>query len=141
MNDSRPASGTPISISLLKSIGCRAAVRDVVAITFEARNKAHLAHWATSNASKHETLGEFYEAIIGKVDELVENAQGRHGKLDNHVHTDVLGSYEDIITVLRNLRNGYDAAGGILCESELLNILDEMKSIINTALYKLENLE
>ena len=45
----------------------------LIAKTFRTRDAAHLAHWAAKGEgsdAKHRTLGDFYEALIDKVDGL-----------------------------------------------------------------------
>lgn len=56
-------------------------IEELVARVFHTRNAAHLAHWATSSDAEHRALGEFYEALIEKIDRIVEMYQGAFGKI------------------------------------------------------------
>lgn len=54
-------------------------IEELVARVFALRDAAHLAHWAAKgdgSYARHMALGEFYEALPGLIDEIVETYQG-----------------------------------------------------------------
>lgn len=51
-------------------------IEELISRVFATRNAAHLEHWRTKSIAAHEALGEFYDAIIGSVDPIVEAHQG-----------------------------------------------------------------
>ena len=54
-------------------------LEELVERVFCARNASHLEHWATDSFSIHMALGEFYDEIVDKIDEIVEVYQGSYG--------------------------------------------------------------
>lgn len=55
-------------------------IEQLVGRVFATRNAAHLRHWQGPTLAQHMILGEFYEAIIAKLDEIVECYQGETGE-------------------------------------------------------------
>lgn len=51
-------------------------IEEMISRAFAARNAAHLEHWKTRSFAVHTAAGEFYEAIPGLVDAIVEAHQG-----------------------------------------------------------------
>lgn len=54
-------------------------IEELAARVFATRNAAHIAHWASKSYAQHMALGDFYDAIIDKIDAIVEAYQGAHG--------------------------------------------------------------
>ena len=55
-------------------------IEQLIARVFATRNAAHLLHWRGPSYAQHMALGDFYEAIIDKLDEIVECHQGETGE-------------------------------------------------------------
>lgn len=51
-------------------------IEEFVSRVFATRNALHLKHWATTSYAAHVALGELYDGIIGKIDDVVEMYQG-----------------------------------------------------------------
>jgi hypothetical protein len=51
------------------------AIAPLVSAVLATRNAAHLAHWAETDGYRHEVLGEFYDELLDKIDEIVEVCQ------------------------------------------------------------------
>jgi hypothetical protein len=100
---------------------------------------AHLQHWQTKNYSTHKALKKYYEQIPHLTDRLVECFMGRHG---------ILADFEEELEVEKNPIRYFkalqkyvdDSRKHLPKDSELQNIVDEILCLINTTLYKLENL-
>ena len=45
------------------------------------RNQIHIFHWQTEIGDAHTALGDFYDSFLGKLDEIVENCMGKHGRV------------------------------------------------------------
>ena len=92
----------------------------------------------------HMALNELYEAIPGFIDEIVESYQGKYGIITDYKVNNI-SNFTDklqIITYLKNLRLFIDNnREKLFQDSDILSIIDEIKSTINQTLYKLENLE
>jgi hypothetical protein len=54
-------------------------IEQLAARVFAARNIVHREHWKTKSYSQHMALGDFYEQVIGVIDEIIEVYQGRYG--------------------------------------------------------------
>jgi hypothetical protein len=46
-----------------------------------AATNTHILHWQTKSFAEHMALGEFYEALPGLIDSLVEATQGATGEI------------------------------------------------------------
>jgi len=106
---------------------------------FDDRNIAHVAHWRTKSFAKHSALGEFYEGVIDKLDEIVETCQGAHGLID-----EIKGV--DDAAVLETLHKEYVwmvANRAAVCRDvkAVENLFDELTAMYLKTIYKLENLE
>lgn len=51
-------------------------MEQLVGRVFSARNAAHLQHWATGSFAEHKALGDFYDSVIDKIDQIIEVYQG-----------------------------------------------------------------
>lgn len=101
------------------------------------RNAAHLAHWSTSNFAAHMALGDFYDALIGKLDAIVEIYQGRYSLVGAVEVLPFDGS--DIIAKIRTemdwLSENREAISG--GDDVMANQIDELGAIFSQSLYKL----
>jgi len=110
----------------------------LIALLFDARNKAHIAHLQTTSFSQHKALEEFYSAVIGIADSLAENHQGRNGIINDYP---VVNNPSDAVQLVATLRSWVDAnRADCGAESEIQNIIDTLQSLNNETLYKLNNL-
>lgn len=90
----------------------------------------HLMHWETDSFSKHTALGEFYDSIVEKTDELAEAYMGRHDKLKFGVG-DPTQYLEKIKKFVEESREHLPQ------DTELQNLVDEIAQLIDSTLYKL----
>lgn len=103
---------------------------------------AHIYHWQTTSYSAHKALGKYYEAIPDLVDGLVETYMGRNGifgkvDLEHEVYMD-----KEPLAYFKALQNYVDDTRKDLPqESEIQNLIDGITDLINTTIYKLENLQ
>ena len=103
---------------------------------------AHIYHWQTTSYSAHKALGKYYEAIPDLVDGLVETYMGRNGifgkvDLEHEVYMD-----KEPLAYFKALQNYVDDTRKDLPqESEIQNLVDGITDLINTTIYKLENLK
>lgn len=71
-------------------------MEELVSRLFALRDASHLSHWSASSLSEHEALGEFYGALIDKIDSIIEAYQGAYGKIKgvkprDYTQGDILG--------------------------------------------------
>lgn len=117
-------------------------MKDIEAFSLALLNSAtcaHLQHWQTRNYATHKALAKYYNAIPDLVDRLVESYMGRYG---------LLGEFEeefeiekDPVRYFKALQKYVDQNRKHLPkDSELQNTIDEILDLINSLLYKLQNL-
>jgi hypothetical protein len=115
----------------------------ITALAFELLNgvtKIHLAHLKTTSYSAHIAMGTFYDEVGDLADSIAEQWQGITEKLITFPSTCELptcNSPEECIKYLRTLYDMCSKVQSICGHSEILNTIDEVKSLINSTKYKL----
>lgn len=123
--------------------GVDAQTAALVAEFLSASSKLHKTHLKISGPGSfaaHLALNEFYDAIKAHADDLAEQYQGAEEKiLDIPLVTETYAceNVSDAVSYLRELRSLINNLQSVLPHSEIVNSLDEAKSTINTAKYKL----
>ena len=102
---------------------------------------AHFMHWSTSSYAAHKAVGEYYEAIPGLVDTVVEAYQGCYGlvgkfvaRMDNPRGKGaeaMVAYFEDQKAYVEKQRKKLPE------RSELQNEIDTIASLIDATIYKL----
>jgi hypothetical protein len=123
----------------MKGISANPTVAALIMQLFHARTNAHVMHLRTRSFSVHKALNEFYDDIVDLTDNLAESYQGRYGIQD---YPELPFKPEtDPVMMVRGLRRYIDDNRAAMCEhSELQNAIDEIVALLNSTLYKLENL-
>ena len=92
----------------------------------------------------HMALNALYEAIPGFIDEIVEAYQGKYEIITDY-SVENISNFTDkgqVISYLESLHLFIDNnREKLFKDSDILNIIDEIKTIIKSSLYKLKNLE
>ena len=100
-------------------------------------------HLKVSKKSEHETLNDFYEDIVDVVDSLIEDYMSIHGKVKDYVN--LLSEKEmTALEYLETLREfTRESADELLDEddTELFSDVDNILSVMDTAIYKLKELK
>ena len=108
-----------------------------------AATNTHILHLRSRSFSEHSALGEFYQALPDLVDAVVEATQGRYGQLidypvsyypPNQTGLEELTDLKDYVDQTRHTAD-------IPQDSEIQNAIDEIASLIDSTLYKLEFLK
>lgn len=118
-------------------------IETLVSKVFATRNAAHLAHWAAKgdgSFARHMALGDFYDAIIDKIDTIVEAHQGAFGligevKPETVAKADIVEHIADEAQWIDD--NRAKIAGGVRA---LENLIDDLTGSYLTTYYKLRNL-
>jgi hypothetical protein len=108
----------------------------------------HIFHFQTRSYATHKALNEYYDEIVDLADALIEDFQGKYSQLivvpeDNETIIN-LKTDEDAIAYLTGLSEDIKNKYQKLFKPEdtnLLNILDEIKTLIESTLYKLKFLK
>lgn len=103
----------------------------------------HIAHLAVSGPGSYAThmaLNSYYEDVVPLIDDVVEQYQGVTGELmvfPEQAFIPRLKTSADCCMYLKQLRTSIDNEQSTLGYSEIVNVLDEIKSLIDSVCYKL----
>lgn len=102
-------------------------------------HQLHLKVTGPGSFSAHKALGEFYEAMPGLVDTVAEQYQGAREKLLDLpvVPAYKCGSLQEAMSHMKELYTEVVELQKIMPFSEVVNQLDELKSLISATKYKL----
>ena len=104
-----------------------------------------LLHWNSLSFSEHQALGEFYEELSDNLDRFVEEYQGKYslvGMMGNAMDFETVDSVSvDYLMAGRNMVGGLRELAGFPQESNLQNVVDEIVSNFDRAIYKLRFLK
>ena len=106
---------------------------------FEARDCMHLLHLNTKSYAEHKALDSFYIDWLELVDSFIETYQGKYGRVSGAISIET-GTMYDAETYLKDLIvfTNTDLEPLVAQEdSDLLNIIADMKGLINHTLYLL----
>ena len=112
-------------------------IGDLVLTLLHSATNTHILHWQSKSYAEHQALGAFYEALPGKVDELVEAIQGRYDSTiqfpADYYPPEKTGNRE-----LHDLSEYFEEKRSVLPQdSEIQNIADEIQALIDSTLYLL----
>jgi DNA-binding ferritin-like protein len=107
------------------------------------QNQFRIYHWQTKSFSRHKAFGKIYSNLEDLIDNFVEVCMGKHGRpnfegqvslvLSDLKELDPSHFCDTVIDFLIDLNNKYDKTK----DSDLLNIRDEMMSLVNRLKYLL----
>lgn len=102
-------------------------------------HKLHLKVTGLGSYAAHKALGDFYDAIGDHADDLVEHFQGAEEKILElpNVSPYEVNSVEEGIEYLRKLKDKVQSLQNTMPHSEIVNELDNVKSLIDSTKYKL----
>lgn len=102
-------------------------------------HRLHLKVTGISSYAAHKALNEGYDAFGDHADDLVEEYQGAEEKILDLPNTAPaeLNTVEEGLDYLRKMKDKITALQSIMPHSEIVNLLDNSKSTINSIKYKL----
>ena len=115
-------------------------IEELIARVFAARDIAHREHWKTRSYAQHMALGDFHDAVIDQIDEIVECYQGEFGLVGDfqagtvpvsNISTYLKGEMAWIQANCEVIANGSDSVD---------NLIDSLVATYQRAVYKLDNL-
>lgn len=107
------------------------------------QSQLRILHWQTSSFAEHKALGAAYEGLDDLIDSFVEAYMGKHGKEFDANITITLYNYNDAqpAAVMERasdfLTNELPSYLDEETDTELLNIRDEMLSLVDSTKYLL----
>lgn len=106
---------------------------------FEARQVAHNLHLKTDSFAEHKALDDFYDGILGHIDDFVETYQGQYGLLGDSEFK--VESVDDAVRYLEDCAKLFVVGRDSLKDSHLKNIIDEVVCLTYKTIYKLKFLK
>lgn len=103
-------------------------------------HKLHLKVTGTGSYASHKALNELYDGLPDLADDVAEGFQGAREVLlecSTEKAPKVLNSVEDCVNYLRELNGMVSELQAIMPYSEIVNDLDNVKSLLNSTKYKL----
>jgi len=119
----------------------------LISTLMASRDQAHIFHWQTKGPGSyaaHQALGSYYDAIPDLIDGIVESYQGKHGIVTGYSPAEKFDEYNQATALkyFKALAMFVERAyTKIPDDSYILNQIDNVKEIIYSTIYKLENLE
>lgn len=106
---------------------------------FQSRDVIHLAHLKTTSFAAHKAMNEYYDGILGHVDDITEALQGQESKLLNI--SIPASQAEDPITHLTGIKAMLLTWREDTNIEWLKNQIDECSTLVASTLYKLKFLK
>lgn len=106
---------------------------------FHARDTAHLYHLSLEGPgayAAHKAAQSFYDKLLDFTDTLIESYQGKNGLLSLTIQASYTEVSKDFISYLKALLT-YIETECPFVDSDELNIIDEIKTLVKQTLYKL----
>lgn len=102
-------------------------------------HKAHLKITGEGSFAAHKAMGEFYEEIGGLADKVAEGYQGATESLLEIGQGEIVTckSTKDCVALMNSLYQKVNDVQSTCGHSEIINDLDNIKSLINSTKYKL----
>jgi DNA-binding ferritin-like protein len=126
------------------------AIAKLIITLMHAGTAAHILHLQATGAgsfARHKALDEFYNEVIGKADDIAEAWQGRNRQIitgypDGYVNPPQDGSKEAVMEFLTSLLAFIDETRTEVDQhSEIQNLIDEASQLVDSTIYKIEQLQ
>ena len=143
--DEMPTDVLPGECPSCEGDGCPVCDSNSVANLFGTMQEAVTIIWKfhlkTRKFSVHVALNDFYHQMIHMVDDLIEQYQGIHGVIDDVCSNCVFADGTTESEYLNNLKAYVENNKGLAgTESEIQSAFDDILKLIDTTLYKINNL-
>ena len=119
----------------------------LISTLMASRDQAHIFHWQTTGIGSfaaHMALNAYYDEIPGLTDVLVESYQGKHGIVTGYTPAEKFDEFDKstVIKYFKGLAMFVERAYAKLPHEDtyILNQIDNVKELIYSTIYKLENL-
>jgi hypothetical protein len=112
---------------------------------FESREMAHIYHLQVNgdmgSHAKHTALGDYYDGVLGFIDDIIEIYQGQYGIIEEYdvIDTketkskDTIEYFNELARFIKEERKCINAE-----DTHLHNIIDEVVALVYKTLYKLK---
>ena len=99
-------------------------------------------HLQSDSYAKHIALNEYYDSIVPLIDTLVETYQGTYPVILDYKNSEKYTGYtkDGVTKYFEELLKEVVESKNLFIDSDLLNIIDEIISLVKSTLYKLKRL-
>lgn len=120
----------------------------LISTLMASRDQAHIFHWQVTgdgSFAMHSALNAYYDAIPDLADGLVESYQGKHGIVKGYTPAEQFDEFNsgNVTKYFKGLamfvERAYDKMDAK--DTYILNQIDNVKELIYSTIYKLENLK
>lgn len=119
-------------------------VAKFISTLLASRTQAHIFHWQVQDASsyaQHKALNDYYDEIVELTDELVESLQGKYGIIRGYVSPAVFREDGNPLIYFKALSQYIETnRASMPQDSYIQNQIDEILALVESTIYKLENL-
>lgn len=113
-------------------------VSELASLLMSSRTQAHVFHLRTKMYARHIALQNYYNKIVPLTNSYIETYQGKSGKLVNGIRNKpIVNDPRNSLAYFLRLRKNIDTLN-LPRNSELQNILDEIRTLIDSTIYKLK---
>jgi DNA-binding ferritin-like protein len=120
----------------------------LISTLMASRDQAHIFHWQVNGVGSnamHIVLNAYYDAILDLMDVLVESYQGKHGIVKGYTPAEQFDEFNsgNVVKYFKGLAMFVERAYDKLDAKDtyILNQTDNVKELIYSTIYKLENLQ
>lgn len=117
-------------------------VSELASLLLSSRTQAHVFHLQTPSYAKHKALENYYNKIVPLTNSYIESYQGKTRRIIKNIRNKPIinGEPNKSLNYFLNMRSRINSLN-LPKNSELQNILDEIRSLIDSTIYKLEQLQ
>ena len=117
-------------------------INQLISTLFASRTQAHIFHLQTRSYAQHKALQKYYDSIIDTVDGFIESYQGKYGIIRGYSSPAVFREDDNVVKYFEGLVKFVELNRERLPQdSYLQNQIDNAVQLIETTIYKLENLK
>ena len=134
-----------VNEEMIKKMQNKSTMGEFISKLFESQIQTHILHLNTKSYAQHMALNGYYTALPDLIDLITEAWQGKYGILKGYTKTVSISETLNPVTHLTSLRDYINQARYVICkdkvDSNIQNEIDNVITLIDTTLYKLENLK
>lgn len=114
---------------------------EVIAKLVQIQTQFRFMHWQTFSYEKHKAYGQIYENLVDLIDDFAESCMGKHGRpeylggLTLEIEDLSQMSLQEFVDDSIDFLISFDEIFDPKVDSDLLNLRDEMMTLINKGKY------
>ena len=117
-------------------------MNEYIGTLFQTRTQAHIFHLQTNSFAAHKALQEYYEGIVGLIDQVAEAYQGKYGIVTGYKMNLVTGDLVDhgqVVLYFEQVQRFLELKRPSLPKDTFLqNLFDTVDELVSSTVYKLK---